>query len=138
MTAQTTEAAVGGERQVPTPDPIARDYLLLALRLDQRIPGLVDGYFGPAALKAQVDIEQLPALSRLVDAAVELLGRLDREVDDPVRRDWLRVQLIALETHARSLAGQPLPYLEHVERCFDALPVRHEEVEFRAATSTLG
>ena len=43
-------AAMGGTRQVPAPDPIATDYLLLALRLDQRIPGLVDGYFGPAAL----------------------------------------------------------------------------------------
>ena len=31
--------AVGGERQVPVPDPIARDYLLLGLRLDQHIPG---------------------------------------------------------------------------------------------------
>ena len=51
--------AVGGEREVPVPDPIARDYLLLALRLDQRIAGLVDGYFGPADLKARVDTEQL-------------------------------------------------------------------------------
>ena len=57
--------AVGGLRDVPVPDPIARDYLLLALRLDQHIPGLVDGYFGPADLKAQVDIEQLRPPARL-------------------------------------------------------------------------
>ena len=50
--------AVGGTRTVPAPDAVARDYLLLGLRLDQRIPGLVDGYFGPADLKATVDIEQ--------------------------------------------------------------------------------
>jgi hypothetical protein len=48
--------ALGGVRQVPEPDAIARDYLLLALRLDQRMPGLVDGYFGPADLKARVDL----------------------------------------------------------------------------------
>ena len=53
--------AVGGTRQVPAPDPIAEDYLLLGLRLDQRIPGLVDGYFGPAELKARVDMEQFRA-----------------------------------------------------------------------------
>lgn len=35
--------AVGGTRTVPAPDPIAQDYLLLGLRLDQRIRGLVDG-----------------------------------------------------------------------------------------------
>ena len=46
-------------RTVPAPDPVARDYVLLGLRLDQHLPGLVDGYFGPADLKAQVDMEQL-------------------------------------------------------------------------------
>ena len=56
-----TTLAVGGERQVPVPDPVARDYLLLGLRLDQHIPGLVDAYFGPADLKARVDIESLRA-----------------------------------------------------------------------------
>jgi len=132
-----TETAVGGDRQVPSPDPIARDYLLLSLRLDQRIPGLVDGYFGPAALKAQVEIEQFPAPARLVADAAGLLGRLDAEVDDPVRRDWLRVQLVALEAHARTLVGDRLPYLDHVGRCFDALPARRDEAVFRAAAEEL-
>ena len=39
------------------PDPIARDYLLLALRLGKLMPGLVDAYFGPAELKFQVQAE---------------------------------------------------------------------------------
>ncbi len=137
MTARPTEPAVGGDRRVPAPDAIARDYVLLALRLDQRLPGLVDGYFGPAALKAQVDIEQLPSPSRLVADATALLARLVREVDDPVRAEWLRVQLVALETHARALAGESLPYLEHVGRCFDAVPERRDEAVFRAATAEL-
>ena len=47
------------------PDPIARDYLLLVLRLDRLVPGLVDGYFGPAALRAQVDAEGPRPPSRL-------------------------------------------------------------------------
>ena len=61
--------AVGGTRLVPAPDPVARDYITLALRLDQHIPGLVDGYFGPADLKATVDMEQLRAPARLRDDA---------------------------------------------------------------------
>ena len=137
MTIRRTEPAVGGEGDVPVPDPIAREYLLLALRLDQRIPGLVDGYFGPAALKAQVDIEQSPPPARLVAAATDLRDRLPTEVADADRRAWLRVQLIALETHARVLAGEALPYLEHVERCFDATPVRHDEAVFREAAREL-
>src|SRR5512144_1739021 len=111
-------AAVGGIRTVPAPDPIARDYLLLALRLDQRIPGLVDGYFGPAELKARVDTEQLRPPARLRDDAAALRARLAADVEDAQRREWLDGQLLALETQAAALAGAELPYLEHVARCF--------------------
>jgi hypothetical protein len=129
--------AVGGERTVPAPDPIARDYLLLGLRLDQRIPGLVDGYFGPADLKAQVDMEQLRSPLRLAEDAEALLARLDGEVADPARSDWLHAQLIALQTHARVLAGDALPYVEHVTRCFDVAPERWDEAVFAKAAAEL-
>ena len=77
MTAgRTLVPAVGGTRQVPAPDPIAEDYILLGLRLDQRIPGLVDGYFGPADLKARVDMEQLRSPARLREDAVALTERV--------------------------------------------------------------
>jgi len=36
--------AAGADRQVAAPDPIARDYILLALRLDKLLPGLVDAH----------------------------------------------------------------------------------------------
>ena len=58
MTAERRVPAVGGTRTVPEPDPIASDYLLLGLRLDQHVPGLVDAYYGPASLKAQVELER--------------------------------------------------------------------------------
>ena len=45
--------ASGAERRMPAPDPIARDYLLLALRLGRLLPGVVDAYFGPADLTVQ-------------------------------------------------------------------------------------
>lgn len=129
--------AVGGVRLVPPPDPIARDYLLLALRLDQRIPGLVDGYFGPAELKAQVDMEQLRTPARLRDDAAALSDRLSAEVADPDRRAWLAAQLVALETQAAALAGQPLPYLDHVERCFAFAPPRRADTEFTTAAAAI-
>jgi hypothetical protein len=122
---------------VPAPDPIARDYLLLSLRLDQRIPGLVDGYFGPAELKAQVDTEQLRPPARLRDDAARLRARLALEVEDHARRGWLDGQLIALETQAAALAGDALPYLEHVARCFSFEPARRPDAEFEAAAATI-
>ena len=126
-----TTLAVGGERQVPVPDPVARDYLLLGLRLDQHIPGLVDAYFGPADLKARVDIEPLRAPAELADDADTLLARLPDEVPEPDRRDWLDAQLVALATHARALAGVELPYEDQLERSFAWRPVRRDDADVR-------
>jgi hypothetical protein len=129
--------AVGGTRTVPAPDPIAREYLLVALRLDQRIPGLVDGYFGPAELKAQVDTEQLHSPARLRDAATALRSRLAAEVPDTARRAWLDGQLLALERQAAALAGEELPYLEHVARCVGYEPSRRPDAIFAAAAAEI-
>jgi hypothetical protein len=135
--AETTTLAVGGGRQVPVPDPIARDYLLLALRLDQHSPGLVDGSFGPADLKARVDVEELRPPARLAEDAASLLDRLPAEVADPDRRDWLTHQLVALRTQAEVLAGATLPYLDHVTRLFAWTPERRDEVLFERAAADL-
>ena len=132
-----TTLAVGGQRRVPLPDPIARDYLLLALRLDQHVPGTVDGFFGPADLKAQVDMEQLRAPVTLADDASALLLRLPAEIAEPDRRDWLSHQLVALRTQAEILAGASLPYLELVTRLFAWTPERRDETVFDLAAAEL-
>lgn len=137
MTAGRGTPAVGGVRLVPPPDPFAADYLRLALRLDQHVPGLVDGYFGPADLKAAVDLEQLRPAARLVEDADALLERLPLEVEDAQRRDWLAAQLVALRTQAAAEAGERLPYLEQVSRCFAWTPVRRDEAVFDAAAAEL-
>ena len=129
--------AVGGTRRVPAPDPVARDYILLALRLDQHISGLVDGYFGPADLKATVDMEQLRPPARLRDDATALRERLTDEVDDPDRRAWLDAQLVALETQAAGLAGEDLPYLDYVTRCFAYTPPRYQDAVFESAAARI-
>lgn len=129
--------AVGGERRVPAPDAIARDYILLALRLDQHLPGTVDGYFGPADLKAMVDMEQLRSPSRLAEDAAALRARLDAEVGESDRRRWLDVQLVALETLARIRAGTPIEYEDQVERCFACRPRRRPTSRFETAAAAL-
>jgi hypothetical protein len=137
LTTRLLVPAVGREGSVPAPDRVARDYLLLALRLDQRIPGLVDGYFGPADLKAQIDLEALRPPGRLLDDARALGRRIPTEVEEHGRRHWLAAQVAALEAQARTLAGDPLPYLEHVGRCFDFEPQRRPEAEFAASAAAI-
>ncbi|MEO8208025.1 MAG: hypothetical protein ABI598_03235 [Chloroflexota bacterium] len=129
--------AVGGTRQVPIPEPIIRDYLLLALRLDQHRPGLVDGYYGPADIKAQADMEALRPPAHLADDAVGIRERLPAEIDDLPRREFLRAQLVALEAQARISAGAPIPYEELVGLYFDMPMRRVDEALFRSALSDL-
>jgi hypothetical protein len=129
--------AVGGTRTVPEPDPVARDYLRLALRLDQHVAGLVDGYFGPAGLKAAVDLESKRAPERLRDDAAALRERLASEVDDPARRGWLDGQLVALGMQASVVAGDAVPYLQRVEAAFGWVPARRDEAVFDAAAAEI-
>ena len=133
-----TVVAVGGKRHVPAPDPVAHDYLLLALRLDQHVPGLVDGYFGPAEIKARADIEELRPASRLVADADHLLERIVSDVTEADRRGWLTAQVVALRTQAEALASAHLPYEEFAARCFAWAPVRRDEALFDAAAATIG
>jgi hypothetical protein len=137
VTARDLVPAVGGMRMVPAPDQIARGYILVALGLEQHIPGLVDGYFGPADLKAEVETGQLRSPARLRDDAAALRSRLSTEVAEPDRRAWLDVQLVALETQAAALAGEVIPYLEYVTRCFAYTPPRIPDARFEAAAATL-
>ena len=129
--------AVGGQRDVPAPDAVARDYILLGLRLDQHLPGTVDGFYGPAELKARVDLEPLRKPARLAADAVELRARLEAEVAEPDRRSWLDLQLVALETLARVAAGESIPYLEQVERCLTLRPEPRPDAQFERATRDL-
>ena len=58
-------------------------------------------------------------------------------MEEADRRRWLDVQLIALEAQARALAGEGLPYLEHVTACFDYRPTHTPEAVFDAAAAEL-
>jgi hypothetical protein len=129
--------AVGGEALVPAPDAIARDYILLGLRLDQLMPGIVDSYIGPRDLKAQVDMAPVPTATQLAADARELRERVARQVAEPDRARWLDRQLLALETLAALQVGATMPYVEDVRRCFDAAPEALPAGAYAAARAAL-
>jgi hypothetical protein len=107
----------------------AERYLLLGLRIDRHVEGMVDAYFGPPALKAAVDAEPAADPHTLVAAAEELLDELED--------GWLRDQVVGLRTFAGVLAGESRSYPDEVEGSYGVRPVQTDEAAFAAAHERL-
>lgn len=114
-------------------DEWGEDYVRLGLRLEKAIPGFVDGYFGPAALKTAVDREGPPAPADLVRAAMRLADALPAQSYDAMRAAYLARQVRAMETIGRQLAGERFDLADEVERCFDIHVERTPEAVFEEA-----
>ncbi len=104
---------------------VTASYLELGLRLGRHIDGLVDAYYGPPELAQQVEAEEVQAPAKLARDAAEL-----REATED---SWLDAQLVGLETVARKLAGEEIPFEDEVERCYGVRPQRTPEDAFEAA-----
>jgi hypothetical protein len=107
-------------------------YVELGLRLGRHVDGLVDAYYGPPEIKRRVEDEPLRRPAELAADAGALQEALDGELDPP-RARWLRGQLVGLETVARRLAGEEIPFADEVERCYGIRPTRTPEEEFERA-----
>ena len=109
---------------------IAERYVELGLRLGRHEPELVDSYYGPEELRQRIDAEPLLEPARLAADAAELLADLE---DDR----WLAAQVRALETTARTLAGEELPYAEEVELTYGIRPHWVDEQQFERGHAIL-
>jgi hypothetical protein len=119
-------------------DDIGRRYLTLALQLDRHLEGVVDAYFGPEELKAEVEAEEPRSLELLARDAVELRSSVRDSDYDAQRKDYLVAQTRAMAAIARNLAGEKKHYLEEVELHFDLTPEMVAESVFEAAHAEIG
>jgi hypothetical protein len=104
-------------------------YVLLGLRLGRHAEGLVDAYYGPPELKAQVDAEPLAEPADLVAQGDSLIAELED--------GWLRDQALGLRTCAGKLAGEEISYSDEVERCYGVRPERRGTESYAAAHERL-
>jgi hypothetical protein len=104
-------------------------YLELCLRLRRHDDELVDAYFGPTEIAERIEDEPLRQPSELVADARQLIDEADSS--------YLRGQLVGLETLARKLAGEQIPYADEVERSYAIRPKRVPEDRFEAAHRVL-
>jgi hypothetical protein len=107
----------------------AERYLELGLRLGRHVDGLVDAYYGPPELQAQVDAEEPVAPGDLAADADVLLAELED--------GWLADQVRACATYARVLAGEEISYSDEVERCYGVRPVRTPDAVYELAHAEL-
>jgi hypothetical protein len=108
---------------------VAERYLKLGLMLGRHVNGLVDSYYGPAEIAAEVDAEPLADPGTLASQAEELHGELDD--------GWLRDQVLGLRTCAAFMAGEPGSYADEVEGCHGVRPIHTDEAVFAAAHEEL-
>jgi hypothetical protein len=126
-------------------DDVVARYLELGLRLGRHVDGFVDSYYGPPELAARVAAEPVHAPAELAADAGRLVADLDAGAaagtgDGAVeaeRRRWIRAQVLGLRTSAQKLAGQPIGYLDEVERCYGVRPARVPDDELAAAHARL-
>ena len=107
----------------------AERYLRLGLQLGRHVDGIVDAYYGPPELAAEVDGAAPVDPRELVSTADELL----EELED----GWLRDQVAGARTYAGVLAGEPTPYADEVEGCYGLRPMHTDEAVFAAAHEQL-
>jgi len=100
-------------------DALARAYVLLGLRSDRLVPGLVDAHTGAVSLRRQVAGEPRPKVDELLREAARLRTELPSAEPSaassaelpsaelvPGRRDFLDRQLTALDCSLRRAAGR--------------------------------
>ena len=90
---------------------------------------MVDAYFGPAGLAAEVRDEPLVEPRQLVADAEALLDELED--------GWLRDQIVGLRTFAGLLAGESRSYANEVEGCYGVRPTFTDEAVFTRAHERL-
>ena len=110
-------------------ESVAERYLRLGLQVGRHADGVVDAYFGPPELAAEVEAAP-PVEPRTLVAGAEAL--LD-ELED----GWLRDQVVGLRTYVGVLAGESRSYADEVEGCYGVRPTYTDEAVFTAAHERL-
>lgn len=135
--------------------------MVLGLRCDIVLPGVVDAYTGDPAARRAVDAEPRPHPADLARRAARLRDRLAAipsgrlapvppgrpgpgpfglaagVEDESVRRDFLDRQLRALECMTARMAGAPPDYVAELRAYFDTEVTAGEPDRYRAAHTEL-
>lgn len=122
-------------------DELAERYVKLVLAMGQHDADYVDAYYGPEEWR---ETSEGWDLSQIEDGAGALIGALG-EVEPPadadqltrLRHQYLRRQLISLQSRVRILNGQALAFDDESRALYDAVAPTHSAAYFEEALASL-
>jgi hypothetical protein len=121
----------------PALDSFGQAYARLSFGLERHVPGFIDAWLGSDADRAALEPASAPAAADLVADAAALKAPAAARETTPQRREYLLKQITAMETVARTLHGEHVPYREEVRLLFDVEPSAKPEALFEDAIREL-
>ncbi len=116
------------EREPPSLDQLARDYLAVQLAIGEKDPGYVDAYYGPPELAerakaedAQMSLPMLQARVIALDATLSAV-KADPGTQGAARVRSLRSLLASAKVRLRMLRGEKIPFQDEAEGLFGVRP----------------
>ena len=110
---------------------VGREYVRLALALDQHMPGYVDAYFGPPDWQEQAKTDGPRPLPELAQQASMLAVAIaNADTLDNQRKEFLARHVLAMQTSLRLLQGERMALVDEVESLYDVRPTWVEEALF--------
>lgn len=121
----------------PALDPFGQAYARLSFGLERHVPGFIDAWLGTEEDRAALEPAAAPAAVDLVAEAEALKAQAASLDASSQRREYLLKQITAMESVARTLAGEQFPYRDEVRLLFDVEPSAKPEAMFEEAIRDL-
>ena len=121
----------------PALDPFGQAYARLSFGLERHVPGFIDAWLGSDAERATLEPAAAPSAADLVAEAGALKDQAAALDTSLQRREYLLKQITAMETVARTLTGEQIPYRQEVRLLFDIEPSPKPEAMFDEAIQDL-
>lgn len=123
-------------------DPIAEEYVKLALAAGIHDDGFVDAYFGPPEWRIAAEATRLPlaevqAQERALAARLAAISPEEWNGVERLRYEYLTKQLRAMDARLDHLCGAKLGFDEESARLFDAVMPPKDQAHFDAAVARL-
>jgi len=117
---------------------LAKEYIKLALAIEEHMPGYVDAYFGPEEWQTDSKQDGKLPLQNLIERTAPLAIDISQADNmDSQRKDFFARQVTAMQMSLRLLAGEKVSLAEEVDALYDVQPKWKEEVNFEEANKEL-